>query len=697
VSWGSLKLTVRTKAMTKTFSMDDILALRPRKEFPVTLLSAFFRQAELHALRSTLNHDTSTCRGTTSIGTQVYKGVWLRTVLKLMGIDKPQANNWVIARGEDGYSASIPLGYCCNPASEILLAYVANGEPLLPDHGYPFRLIVPGKVASYSVKWLNELVVTGRPDMSPSPCLLPPKFSASELNSMNTWLNYRMTEASLQCVMTIPQHNHQITLPHNLTSTLELGGFAYAGGGRHITRIEVSFDDGATWELVKNMDAKERTTSRDRRWCWVWWKHEVQVEDIVSKSTIWCRAWDSTNSSQPEMPTWNLMGVGANHIYKLHLVPTRLGGHYTLRVQHPISDDEGWLKSPANLPLAAGFGPLLNQDEGVYTQASVSSTIDSPELGEMKSLQYSTTVATSIVDMESYAESIPCHNPMDDIFAVRSYAPRRRSINFSERDALSKNGRVTVRLKQKSLLSGDCILLEFALPMPDQSLGLPIGQHVLLSTRSLEHGRSKRLARPYTQVSSDQDKGRVLFVVKVLRPTSSYPFGGRMSQYLDDLLVGDSIEIRGPIGEFEYLKLGMYVIHDRTFQAKQINLVAGGSGITPIMQLAAHIIRQPDDATQMSLLYACRCESDLLLRSVLDQWAELFPERFRVRYILSDAWPSGWKHSTGFVDALVLGEYLFSPSDDVLTLLCGPPIFVSRGCLPGLSVLGYQYERIYSF
>ena len=714
VQWESLRLTVKTDKVQKTFSMDEILALRPRKELPVTLVSAFLRQAELHALRATSNQETSACCGNSSIGTQIYKGVWLRTLLKLVDIDKPSHKYWVVAKGADGYSISLPLSHCCNVASDILLAYVVNGEPLLPDHGYPVRLVVPGWVASYSVKWLQEISVTEYPDISPQLCLVPPQFPASGLNSTSTWLDYRMTAASLQCITTIPKHNHRIVLPRDLNATLKLGGYAFAGGGRRITRVEVSLDEGATWIDVQNIDGKELTTTQDHHWCWVWWQLKVRVEDVMHRSTICCRAWDSANNTQSEMPTWNHIGVGANHIYSLRLSPSQIDGEYALCIRHPISGNEGWMKSPANLPYAAGFGPLLHQAELVLTEPSPPADrmiVSSPQKNGGK----------FVVEIEGDFEAISIKsNQMDDVFEVRSNTggdvpvDARQSLEQSVssetlqrsssqgdvctgESALAPDGRVVVRLQQKTALSDDCILLDFALPSPDQALGLPIGQHVLLATRILVNNRSKRMSRPYTPVSSDQDKGRVLFVVKVYRSTSTYPVGGIMSQYLDQMRIGDSIEIRGPVGDFKYLDEGAYSIRDKTGYVKRINMVAGGSGITPIMQLAAHIIRHPEDPTEISLIYASRHESELLLRPVLDGWAELFPARFRVHYILSDSWPSGWEYSTGYVDALHFDKYLFPPDLDVLNVICGPPVFVLRGCVPDLAKIGHFHQRIYSF
>src|SRR3954453_4816356 len=59
-----------------------------------------------------------------------------------------------------GFERSLPLAVAVDPASEILIAYAMNGEPLTPDHGAPFRLIVPRWYAVASVKWLTRIDVT---------------------------------------------------------------------------------------------------------------------------------------------------------------------------------------------------------------------------------------------------------------------------------------------------------------------------------------------------------------------------------------------------------------------------------------------------------------------------------------------------------------------------------------------------------
>src|SRR5437773_3128226 len=58
---------------------------------------------------------------------------------------------------------SLALAHATDPAAEILIAYEMNGQPLIPDHGAPFRLIVPHWYAVASVKWLNRIAVLTEP------------------------------------------------------------------------------------------------------------------------------------------------------------------------------------------------------------------------------------------------------------------------------------------------------------------------------------------------------------------------------------------------------------------------------------------------------------------------------------------------------------------------------------------------------
>ncbi|KAF7595100.1 hypothetical protein BBP40_007304 [Aspergillus hancockii] len=149
----------------------------------------------------------------------------------------------------------------------------------------------------------------------------------------------------------------------------------------------------------------------------------------------------------------------------------------------------------------------------------------------------------------------------------------------------------------------------FALPNPDDILGLPTGQHIAL--RAAINGQS--VSRSYTLVSNNSDLGRIELLVKI------YP-NGAMTQHLEQMKVGDSIEIRGPKGAMQYSR--QYAPH--------IGMIAGGTGITPMYQLIRATCEDDGDKSQVSLLYANNTAEDTLLRKELDEFARNHSDKFRV-------------------------------------------------------------------
>ena len=109
-------------------------------------------------------------------------------------------------------------------------------------------------------------------------------------------------------------------------------------------------------------------------------------------------------------------------------------------------------------------------------------------------------------------------------------------------------------LIKKVSISHDTRRFTFGLPNgPDGTLGLPIGQHITLKfTETLEDGSTKSHQRSYTPVTGDDTPGSVTFCIKVYKAGvhPKFPDGGKMSQYLDSLKIGDTVDMRGPKGVF---------------------------------------------------------------------------------------------------------------------------------------------------
>jgi len=257
-----------------------------------------------------------------------------------------------------------------------------------------------------------------------------------------------------------------------------------------------------------------------------------------------------------------------------------------------------------------------------------------------------------------------------------------------------------MKLVEKIVLSHDTRLFRFELPSPEHVLGLPIGQHIYLSARI----GGSLVVRPYTPTSSDEDQGHMDLVIKVYHADvhPKFPEGGKMTQHLEAMAIGDTIDVRGPGGLLQYEGRGSFAVKEdkkgepKTVQAKQVSMIAGGTGITPMLQLVRAVFRDPSDTTCLSLLYANQTEDDILLRAELEEVAAEHPDRFKLWYTV-DRPAEGWAYSSGFISADMIQQALFPPSEDNLVLLCGPPPMINFACTPNLDKLGYSQGGRFSY
>nr|CAG4648169.1 EOG090X0BKI [Moina brachiata] len=277
--------------------------------------------------------------------------------------------------------------------------------------------------------------------------------------------------------------------------------------------------------------------------------------------------------------------------------------------------------------------------------------------------------------------------------------PRERS-SKSPVTLLDPQTKYPLKLIQRDVISHDTRKLRFALPSEDHILGLPVGQHVYLSARV----NNQLVIRPYTPVSSDAEKGYFDLLIKVYFKNvhPKFPDGGKLTQYLEQLPIGETIDVRGPSGLLVYTRPGVFSIKaDKKsipvdFQLNRLNMIAGGSGITPMLQLVRQILSDPSDSTTMALLFANQTESDILLREELESAAASHPGRLRLWYTL-DRPSEGWNYSTGFVSSEMIAEHLFPPSEDTFVVMCGPPPMINFACLPSLDKLGYSPKLRFAY
>lgn len=220
------------------------------------------------------------------------------------------------------------------------------------------------------------------------------------------------------------------------------------------------------------------------------------------------------------------------------------------------------------------------------------------------------------------------------------------------------------RLVEKIPVTHNTHIYRFALPDKSQPLGLPTGQHVQIKCKDLSTG--EEVVRPYTPVSLSDVKGHFDLMIKTYQK-------GTVSRIIDTVKVGESVLMRGPKGSFLF----------KPNLAKRIGLIAGGTGITPILSYIRKALTDNSDSTELSLIFANVSPDDILLRRELDQLARE-SKRFTVYYTVNEA-DGKWSQGKGFVTKEMIAERLPGPAEDSKIFLCGPPPMMTM-------MLGYLEE-----
>lgn len=167
------------------------------------------------------------------------------------------------------------------------------------------------------------------------------------------------------------------------------------------------------------------------------------------------------------------------------------------------------------------------------------------------------------------------------------------------------------QLIDKKIISHDTRKFTFGLP-EGEVLGLPTGQHMTLKFVNKE---GKTVQRSYTPVTDNDSVGKVSFVIKVYKAGvhPKFPEGGQMSQHLDSLNIGDAILMKGPKGHMEYFGKGKFQVKPlgKPMQKRSctaIGMMAGGTGITPMLQILHAIFKDTSDSTVIKMIYANQSE-----------------------------------------------------------------------------------------
>ena len=229
-----------------------------------------------------------------AVGVARWRGVPLSTVLHAAGLRHDAVD--VMPEGLDPQwvSGGVNLGHVRRPLSvakalkDVLLAYEMNGKPLLPDHGFPVRVVVPSWIGISWIKWLGRIEVSTIPLVSAWNTqfyrLFGPDYPADgEL----------ITNQVVKSAFELPW-------PAILAAgrTHLLTGRSWSGNGQ-IKHVEVS-TDGTTWHRAVRTGATEGDGWQ--RWRLPW------RPPAAGSYTLRARATDTTGATQPDQAIYNTLG-----------------------------------------------------------------------------------------------------------------------------------------------------------------------------------------------------------------------------------------------------------------------------------------------------------------------------------------------------------------------------------------------------
>jgi len=200
------------------------------------------------------------------ISNATWRGVRLRDLLERAGLPANAAR--VVFRSADGYEESLPVAEAMQP--EVLVAYEMNGEPLPREHGFPARVIVPGRYGMKGPKWLETIGVT------------------ADAGHAGYWEKRGWdTDAFVKLTS-------QIAVPASLDPVIaghptRAGGVAYSGD-KGVSRVEISADGGSTWaEAVVSTSASP--------YSWALWTADFVIGSGRRRSLV-VRAYDGSGNQQ---------------------------------------------------------------------------------------------------------------------------------------------------------------------------------------------------------------------------------------------------------------------------------------------------------------------------------------------------------------------------------------------------------------
>jgi nitrate reductase (NAD(P)H) len=723
---------------------------------PVTLVCAGNRRKEQNVVRQTKGFNW----GAGGVSTALFTGVKMADVIRAA---KPKRGaRYVCMEGADvlpngHYGTSVKLNWVLDLDRGFMLAWKMNGEMLRLDHGRPLRVVAPGMIGGRSVKWLKRLILTDRPSENwyhiYDNRVLPTMVSPEEASKNEEWWKderYAIYDLNVNSAITFPAHAERLDL-RTAGHSYRARGFAYTGGGRRVTRVEISLDQGQNWRLADIEYAEDRYLNKDIElyggqvdmasgeacFCWCFWSISIRISELRGAKDIILRAMDESMNVQPRDLYWSVLGMMNNAWFRV--VVHRDGDLVTFEhPTQPATIPGGWMErakkegrdvtdghwGETRQPRNTSVPQLPKKEVSMVKRGKRLVTLD--ELRQHKTEDKPWFVINGeVYDGSKYMDEHPGGaisitaaagtDATEEFLAIHSETARAMMQDFHI-GTLDTKGRSKLRLTDiagdqitqndthltpiswtkavlmsKRGVSRDTRIFIFKLDDHDQKPGVPVGKHLLLRLRD---SRTKEiLIRPYTPISDVNKKGVIDLLVKVYFANEDSKLG-RMSRAIDAMVIGEELEIKGPFGKFEYLGRGRCQIGNLEKKVKRFVMICGGSGITPMFQVLHTVMTDHRDTTECILFYGNRKEDDILCRKDLEALAKYNWTKCKIIHTLSEA-DEEWTGRRGHIDVNLIREHC-TIDNDTMVLICGPEE-MERDLKIGLTKDGWSEDQLMFF
>jgi len=244
-----------------------------------------------------------------AVGTGRWRGARLRDVLEQAGVATGATEVLCTAldRGTEGgeeqlFQRSLALADALE--DDVLLAYELNGVPLPPQHGFPLRVLVPGWYGMTNVKWLTRLTLLDEPFAGYQ------QARGYRLRQTDDDEGVPLSRIHPRALMVPPGIPDFMTRERTMRAgTVTIEGRAWSGLAP-VAAVEVSTDDGATWQEAR-LDPPELG-----RWAWRRWSYDWNATE-PGRHVLACRARDEAGNEQSTGPRWNVGGYANSDVQRV--------------------------------------------------------------------------------------------------------------------------------------------------------------------------------------------------------------------------------------------------------------------------------------------------------------------------------------------------------------------------------------------